>query len=423
MALKLMIGNKNYSSWSFRPWIAMKVAGIAFEEEVISLNADDFKARVGRISGTGKVPALADGDVQVWESLAILEYLAEKFPEAGLWPADPAARAHARAVAAEMHAGFVPLRRHLPDEHVAAGQDARTARRRPTANVRRIEAMWTDCRKRYGKGGPFLFGAFGAADAMYAPVVSRFHTYAVEVRAGARLYGRRHGAAGLGGMAGRCAAGALGAARGRGGLADGSARMTRRERVRAATTLPKKCRGWVLIPARGRKKCAPLISTPCSFGAGGRGGLTAGSSALRSGVVIMRYRVIALFSAVLSAFAFAGPHMRAEEAKNDVKGPVPADRLSGRHGAPGHHLYGQPAAAELRAAARAARALGRRRAAGLDRDAARRRPAGRGGDAGDQCQRFARASPRRAEGRAGRHHQPDGHRQGRDDRVRACRSR
>ena len=114
MALKLTIGNKNYSSWSFRPWIAMKVAGIAFDEEVISLNADDFKARVGRISGTGKVPALADGDVHVWESLAILEYLAEKFPAAGLWPADPAARALARALASEMHAGFVPLRRHLP---------------------------------------------------------------------------------------------------------------------------------------------------------------------------------------------------------------------------------------------------------------------------------------------------------------------
>src|SRR6266852_2653310 len=114
MALRLVIGNKNYSSWSMRPWIAMKVAGIPFEEEVISLDAADFKARVGRISGTGKVPALADGNVQVWESLAILEYLAERYPDARLWPADPAARATARAIAAEMHAGFVPLRRHLP---------------------------------------------------------------------------------------------------------------------------------------------------------------------------------------------------------------------------------------------------------------------------------------------------------------------
>src|SRR5215475_13320387 len=114
MALKLVIGNKNYSSWSFRPWIAMKVAGIAFKEEVISLDAADFKPRVTTISGTGKVPALADGVAHVWVSLAILEYLDEQYPQAQLWPADPAARAHAWAIAAEMHAGFVPLRRHLP---------------------------------------------------------------------------------------------------------------------------------------------------------------------------------------------------------------------------------------------------------------------------------------------------------------------
>src|SRR4029450_12657997 len=112
MGLKLIIGNKNYSSWSLRPWIAMKVAGIAFDEEVISLSATDFTARVSRVSGTAKVPALVDGDVHVWESLAILEYLAEKYPR--LWPADPAPRALARAIAAEMHAGFAPLRRHLP---------------------------------------------------------------------------------------------------------------------------------------------------------------------------------------------------------------------------------------------------------------------------------------------------------------------
>ena len=201
MTLKLTIGNKNYSSWSFRPWIAMKVAGIAFEEEVISLNAPDFKARVGKLSGTGKVPALTDGDVQVWESLAILEYLAEKFPAAGLWPADPAARAHARAIAAEMHAGFVPLRRLLP---MNMWRPVKPLALTPEAeaNVRRIEAMWTDCRNRYGKGGAFLFGAFGAADAMYAPVVSRFHTYAVEVGSRRpRLYGCRHGVAGLERMA------------------------------------------------------------------------------------------------------------------------------------------------------------------------------------------------------------------------------
>ena len=187
MALKLIVGNKNYSSWSFRPWIAMKAAGIPFEEEVISLNAEDFKARVTRISGTGKVPALTDGDARVWESLAILEYLAERFPAAGLWPTAPAARAHARAIAAEMHAGFVPLRRHLP-MNMWRPVMRRDLTPEVQANVRRIEAMWTDCRTRFGAGGAFLFGPFGAADAMYAPVVARFHTYGVEVGAQARTY-------------------------------------------------------------------------------------------------------------------------------------------------------------------------------------------------------------------------------------------
>ena len=187
MALLLLIGNKNYSSWSLRPWIAMKVAGIAFTEQVISLDASDFKARVDRISATGKVPALADGQTQVWESLAILEYLAEKFPQAGLWPAEPAARAHARSIAAEMHAGFLPLRRHYP---MNIWRPVR--RREPVPevveNINRIDAMWTDCRTRFGEAGPFLFGAFGAADAMYAPVVSRFHTYDVDVGPVARAY-------------------------------------------------------------------------------------------------------------------------------------------------------------------------------------------------------------------------------------------
>ncbi len=187
MALKLVIGNKNYSSWSLRPWIAMKVAGIAFEEEVISLNAAGFKERVTKVSGTGKVPALADGDVKVWELLAILEYLDERFPQAGLWPADAAARAHARAIAAEMHAGFVPLRRHLP-MNMWRPVIRRDLTPEAEANVRRIEAVWTDCRTRFGSGGSFLFGAFGAADAMYAPVVSRFHTYAVAVGPAARAY-------------------------------------------------------------------------------------------------------------------------------------------------------------------------------------------------------------------------------------------
>ncbi|HEX5213546.1 MAG TPA: glutathione S-transferase family protein [Pseudolabrys sp.] len=187
MALKLIVGNKNYSSWSMRPWIAMKVAGIVFDETVISLNAPDFKAQVGAVSGTGKVPVLIDGNVQVWESLAILEYLAEKFPDAALWPADATARAHARAVANEMHAGFVPLRRLLPMNMWRPVMN-RELTPEVEANVERIEAMWADCRARFGDGGPFLFGRFGAADAMYAPVVSRFYTYAVAVGAGTRAY-------------------------------------------------------------------------------------------------------------------------------------------------------------------------------------------------------------------------------------------
>jgi glutathione S-transferase len=187
MALLLLIGNKNYSSWSLRPWIAMKVAGIAFAEQVISLDAADFADRVRKISAAGKVPALADGETQVWESLAILDYLAEKFPQACLWPAEQKARAHARSIAAEMHAGFTPLRRHYP-----MNVRRPVKRREPIAEVvghiNRIEAMWTDCRTRFGQTGPFLFGAFGAADAMYAPVVSRFHTYAVDVGPVVRAY-------------------------------------------------------------------------------------------------------------------------------------------------------------------------------------------------------------------------------------------
>jgi glutathione S-transferase len=187
MSLHLVIGNKNYSSWSFRPWLAMKVAGIAFTETVISLEAKDFKARVMAVSGAGKVPVLIDGDTHIWESLAILEYLAEKFPAAALWPNDAALRAHARAIASEMHAGFMPLRRQLP-MNVWRPVKVRPLDDASKADVARIDAIWSDCRRRYGAAGPFLFGPFGAADAMYAPVIWRFHTYAVDVSAPARAY-------------------------------------------------------------------------------------------------------------------------------------------------------------------------------------------------------------------------------------------
>ncbi|RAI39044.1 glutathione S-transferase family protein [Rhodoplanes roseus] len=187
MSLHLVIGNKNYSSWSLRPWIAMRVAGIPFEETVVPLGDPGFKATVGPHSGTGKVPVLIDGDVRVWESLAIIEYLADKCPEAGLWPADRVARAHARTIATEMHAGFAALRTALPMNF--SRQPARPVLSDEVKrDVSRIEAIWRDCRKRFGTGGPFLFGTFGAADAMYAPVVSRFQTYDVPVGAEAAAY-------------------------------------------------------------------------------------------------------------------------------------------------------------------------------------------------------------------------------------------
>ena len=167
----------------------MKVAHIAFGETVISLDAPDFKTRVTALGGSGRVPVLIDGDVRVWESLAILEYLAEKFSTAGLWPEDIAARTHARTVASEMHAGFVSLRRHLP-MNVMRPVKFRALDAGAAKDVARIDAIWSECRAKYGADGAFLFGQFGAADAMFAPVVWRFHTYAVEVSATARAYMR-----------------------------------------------------------------------------------------------------------------------------------------------------------------------------------------------------------------------------------------
>jgi glutathione S-transferase len=185
MALELILGSRNYSSWSFRPWLAMAVPGIAFEETVLPIYTPGAREKILEYSPSGKVPVLIDGDVRVWESLAIIEYAAERYPSASLWPQQREARAHARSIANEMHGGFLPLRRHCP----------MNMRRTPGAidlpadvlsAAARIDEIWTDCRARYG--GPFLFGAFGAADAMYAPVVSRFHTYDVAVGPIARAY-------------------------------------------------------------------------------------------------------------------------------------------------------------------------------------------------------------------------------------------
>jgi glutathione S-transferase len=192
MALTLIIGNKNYSSWSLRPWIAMKVKGIAFDERVIPLYQPGSREQVLKYSPAGKVPVLIDGDVGVWESLAILEHLAEKFPGAGLWPAEPRARSHARVVANEMHGGFQALRKNCP-MNLWLPPKKRSQSDAVMDDVRRIDALWSDCRARFGQnaadsGGPFLFGAFGAADAMYAPVVARLHSYGLEVGPVSRGY-------------------------------------------------------------------------------------------------------------------------------------------------------------------------------------------------------------------------------------------
>src|SRR5712672_3551268 len=188
MALKLVIGNKNYSSWSMRPWLALRANNIAFDEVFIPLYAGDAdKKRILSFTHSGKVPALTDGDVTIWDSLAIIEYLAERFPEAQLWPEDRARRAHARSISAEMHSGFMALRNecgmnlHRPIRAVAMSDDA-------NANVARIQAIWAECHQRHGKAGPFLFGAFSGADAIFAPVVHRFRTYAIEVAPEARNY-------------------------------------------------------------------------------------------------------------------------------------------------------------------------------------------------------------------------------------------
>lgn len=180
--MQLVIGNKNYSSWSFRPWIAMKALGIPFEEILIPfgspLGNPEFKQRVAAYTPAGLVPALIDGDVHVWETLAIMEYLAEKFPEKQLWPADAKARAAARAIASEMHAGFSALRGECP-MNIRRPIKPRDIPAAAQANVKRIEEIWSGCRAKYG--GPFLFGRFGAADAMYAPVVARLNTYGIKV--------------------------------------------------------------------------------------------------------------------------------------------------------------------------------------------------------------------------------------------------
>jgi glutathione S-transferase len=175
----LVVGNKNYSSWSLRAWLAMKVLGIPFHEERIPLYGQKSKQEILKHSPAGKVPVLVDGDLHVWDSLAILEYLAEREPR--IWPADAKLRARARSISAEMHSGFRNLRQHMSMNirrcHPGKGRTPESL-----ADVRRIVEIWSECR------GPFLFGPFCGADAMYAPVVLRFRTYEVELPAACRVY-------------------------------------------------------------------------------------------------------------------------------------------------------------------------------------------------------------------------------------------
>jgi Glutathione S-transferase, N-terminal domain len=221
MALKLIIGNKNYSSWSLRPWIAMKVAGIAFEETVIPLYEPGSREQVLKYSPAGKVPVLIDGDQPIWESLAILEHLAERFPESHLWPADTRARSHARVVANEMHGGFMPLRRNCP-MNMWLPPKQRPQSDEVMADVRRIDALWSDCRALRTEGGVPVrrfrrrrchVCAGGGAPAQLRPWRERGR---------AQLYGGGNGAAGVGPVARGRAQGALGDAAQRAGLAAGA---------------------------------------------------------------------------------------------------------------------------------------------------------------------------------------------------------
>lgn len=181
--MKLIIGNKNYSSWSLRGWLACKQSGISFEEILVPIYGEDWDAQKRQddlAPSSGKVPILWDGEAVVWDSLAIIDYLADKVGRDRFWPKEDDARAMARSMAAEMHSSYLPLRRQCPMnirrrvEGHPIGDDAK-------ADVVRILTLWAEARARFGKGGPYLFGAFSAVDIVYAPVVSRFITYGIGV--------------------------------------------------------------------------------------------------------------------------------------------------------------------------------------------------------------------------------------------------
>ena len=184
--LKIALGNKKYSSWSLRPWLALKMTGALFEEQVIALDMPDTAENIRRVSPSGRVPCLLDGSLTIWDSLAICEYLNEKFPAAGLWPADSALRARARSVSAEMHSGFSNLRNDCPMK-IVEKFPFRPLKPDTQAEVNRMVELWNECLKK--SAGPFLFGARPCiADAMFAPAVTRFHTYSIPATGAAQQY-------------------------------------------------------------------------------------------------------------------------------------------------------------------------------------------------------------------------------------------
>ena len=185
--LKIVVGNKNYSSWSLRGWLMLKKTLQPFEEVVIGLDQPDTAENIRKYSPSGRVPVLLSGNLTVWDSLAIGEYLAETFPAANLWPKEPEVRAVARSISAEMHSGFVALRTHCPMKMKERIQQ--DTPQEALDDAARVRAIWTSTRERHGGGGPFLFGAFTIADAMFAPVVSRFRTYGLPLTGPAAAYG------------------------------------------------------------------------------------------------------------------------------------------------------------------------------------------------------------------------------------------
>ena len=190
MKLALVIGNKNYSSWSMRPWVLMREAKIPFEEVPLKFDESGGGLRVAgieRYSAAGKVPVLLIDGEPVWDTLAICETVAELYPAKQLWPQDERARRVARSVCAEMHSGFQALRGAMP-MNIRGRYPGKGLNEKSGKDIQRVVAIWSDCRARFGKGGPFLFGAFGIPDAFYAPVVMRFQTYAVEVPPAVRAY-------------------------------------------------------------------------------------------------------------------------------------------------------------------------------------------------------------------------------------------